>query len=85
MSQTAVSSFDEDLVRSISASFKEPSWLTDSRLEALKQFIALPPERNPLYTKYVSTFSFPIDGFAVAPGHSEIDFRSFFHGFLTGN
>lgn len=84
MSQTAVSSFDEDLVRSISASLNEPSWLTTSRLDAFRQFVALPPEKNPLYTKYVSTFSFPLERFRLVPGRSEVDFRSFFSGFLTG-
>ncbi len=84
MSQKAVSSFDEDLVRSISASLDEPAWLTSSRLDAFRQFAALPPEKNPLYTKYVSTFSFPLDRFKIIPGRSEIDFRSFFQGFLTG-
>lgn len=83
MSQTAVS-FDENLVRSISSSLKEPSWLTGLRLDAFKQFATLPPEKNPLYTKYVSTFDFPIDKFTIIPGQSEIDFRSFFSDFLSG-
>ncbi len=84
MSQTAVSSFDEDLVRSLSASLEEPDWLTDSRLGAYKEFAALPPEKNPLYTKYVSTFNFPLDQFKLTPGHAKIDFRAFFSDFLTG-
>ena len=50
LTQTAMSSFDENLLRSISASLHEPSWLTDSRLEAFRQFVALPPENNRLYT-----------------------------------
>ena len=84
MSQTAVSSFDEDLVRSISASLHEPAWLTAARLDAFRQFSALPPEKNPLYTKYVPTFNFPLEGFRLVPGNSEIDFRAFFRDFLTG-
>lgn len=84
MSQTEVSSFDEDLVRSLSASLNEPDWLTSSRLEAYKEFAVLPPEKNPLYTKYVSTFNFPLEQFKLIPGQTEIDFRSFFSGFLTG-
>ena len=84
MSQAAVSSFDEDLVRAISASLKEPSWLTESRLEAFRQFTSLPPEKNPLYTKYVSTFQFPLEMFTVVPGRSAIDFRTFFGEYLTG-
>ena len=84
MSQAAVSSFDEDLVRSISSSLSEPSWLTGARVEAFRQFAALPPEKNPLYTKYVRTFDFQLDRFSVAPGRAEIDFRSFFGDHLTG-
>ena len=84
MSQTAVSSFDEDLVRAISSSLKEPSWLTESRLKAFVQFTSLPPEKNPLYTKYVSTFRFPLEQFKVVPGRTPIDFRSFFGEYLTG-
>jgi FeS assembly protein SufD len=79
-----VSSFDEDLVKSLSASLDEPRWLTITRLEAFKHFMTLPPEKNPLYTKYVSTFDFPIEKFRVIPGHTEIDFRGFFGDFLTG-
>ena len=84
MSQTAVSSFDENLVRTISASLKEPDWLTGFRLEAFKEFASLPPERNPLYTKYIASFNFPLERFSVVPGQTEVDFRSFFSGFLTG-
>ena len=84
MSQTTVGSFDEDLVRSLSASLGEPRWLEDTRLESLRQFAALPPERNPLYTKYVSTFDFDLSKFHVSPQKTEIDFRGFFEGFLTG-
>ncbi len=84
MSQTAVSSFDEGLVRSISSSFKEPDWLRELRLQAYREFVALPPEKNPLYTKYVSTFNFPLDQFRLIPGESTVDFRSFFSDYLTG-
>ena len=84
MSQTAVSEFDEDLVKALSSSLHEPSWLTTSRLEAFRQFLALPPEKNPLYTKYVPTFNFPLEGFRLVPGRSEVDFRTFFKDFLTG-
>ena len=84
MSQSAVSSFDEDLVRAISSSLKEPSWLTQSRLEAFGQFASLPPEKNPLYTKYVSAFRFPLEQFTIAPGRTSIDFRNFFGEYLTG-
>ncbi len=84
MSQTEVSSFDESLVRSLSASFDEPDWLTEARLGAFREFVSLPAETNPLYTKYVSTFNFPLDKFKLVPGKSEADLRAFFSGFLTG-
>lgn len=83
MSQEAVS-FDEDLVRSLSRSLSEPDWLAESRLDAFKAFSALPPETNPLYTKYVSTFGVPLEQFRMRTARSEVDFRSFFGGFLTG-
>ena len=84
MSQTAVSSFNEDLVRNLSSSLNEPRWLTEVRMEAFRKFMALPPEKNPLYTKYLASFSFPLEGIGVAPGRADVDFRSFFGGFLTG-
>ena len=84
MTQRAVSSFDEELVRKISSSLNEPGWLMESRQEAYRQFVELPSEKNPLYTKYVSTFDFPLDPFTVVPGRAEVDFRSFFTGYLTG-
>jgi FeS assembly protein SufD len=84
MSQTALS-FGEDLVRDLSRALSEPDWLTTTRLEALKAFTELPPETNPLYTKYVSTFGFPVDQFKMTTAKAAVDFRSFFSGFLTGN
>ncbi|MCL4356041.1 MAG: Fe-S cluster assembly protein SufD [Nitrososphaerota archaeon] len=84
MSQASLSSFNEDLLRSISASLAEPSWLTDVRLEAFRQFISLPSEKNPLYTKYSRTFDIALDRFKLARDRTEVDFRSFFTGYLTG-
>ena len=84
MSQAEMSSFDEALVRAISSSLNEPSWLTDSRLEAYRMFVSLPPEKNPLYTKYARTFSLPLDQFKLTSGRSRVDFRTFFGGYLTG-
>jgi Fe-S cluster assembly protein SufB/Fe-S cluster assembly protein SufD len=83
MSQAALS-FNEDLVRELSASFGEPSWLEKARLDAFSEFLALPQEKNALYTKYVSTFSFPLEPFKLVLGRSKLDFRSFFSGYLTG-
>jgi Fe-S cluster assembly scaffold protein SufB len=80
-----MSSFDEELVRSISRSLNEPEWLENARMEAFKEFLPAPPEKNPLYTKYVSSFNFPLEPYAMVPGKSEVDFRSYFEGFLTGN
>ena len=85
MSQTAVSQFNEDRVKSLSRSLHEPGWLTSSRIEAFRSFSTLPPEKNPLYTKYVSTFDFSLDGFGVNPEKSEVDFRRFFTGYLKGS
>ena len=84
VSQTAIS-FGEDLVKALSTTLGEPDWLASARLAALKAFEALPPETNPLYRKYASTFGFPIDQFKMTTARSEVDFRSFFSGFLTGN
>jgi len=84
LSQAAVGSFDEDLVRAISESLSEPGWLRESRLKALQEFSSMPLERNPLYTKYASISGFDLSKFAVIPGKTTADFRSLFSGFLTG-
>ncbi|MGP8125271.1 MAG: Fe-S cluster assembly protein SufD [Nitrososphaerales archaeon] len=84
MSLTAVGSFDEGLVRALSESLGEPDWLRESRLKALVEFSSLPPERNPLYTKYASISGFDLSKFGMAPGKTTVDFRSLFSGFLTG-
>lgn len=84
MSQAAVGSFDEGLVKSLSESLEEPGWLRESRMKALAEFTSLPPEKNPLYTKYASVSGFDLSRFGMAPGKTTIDFRSQFSGFLTG-
>ena len=84
MSQTAVGSFDEGLVRALSDSLGEPEWLRKSRLNALAEFSSSPPERNPLYTKYASISSFDLSRFGMASEKTIVDFRSLFSGFLTG-
>jgi FeS assembly protein SufD len=83
MSQEAVS-FGEDLVRGLSRSLGEPDWLTAFRLDAFRSFAALPPETNPLYTKYAATFGFSLDRFRMTTARSDVDFRSFFGDYLTG-
>jgi Fe-S cluster assembly protein SufB/Fe-S cluster assembly protein SufD len=79
-----LSSFNENAVRSLSAFLEEPGWLAESREEAFQEFVRLPPEKNPLYTKYVSTFNFPIDQFRMVPERAEFDFRTYFRDFLSG-
>jgi Fe-S cluster assembly scaffold protein SufB len=44
---------DEANVRGVSAAGDEPEWLLADRLAALRAFVALPIEANPLYTGYV--------------------------------
>ena len=80
----ALGAFDEAHVRAISQSLKEPSWLTEFRLQSLGDFASLPHERNPLYTKYVRTFDFNLGEFGSAPAPEAVDFREFFSGVLTG-
>ena len=84
MSQEALGSFDEELVSALSDSLGEPSWLRDARLKAFQDFASLPPEKNPLYTKYVSTFRVDLSPFHLTPEKSTVDFRTFFGDFLTG-
>ena len=84
MPSTAAGSFDEDLAQALSESLNEPEWLKDSRLKALAEFSSLPPEKNPLYTKYVGISSFDLSRFGIVLGKTTVDFRSMFSGFLTG-
>ncbi len=84
MSQAELGRFDENLVSALSESRSEPKWLRDARLESFDQFKSLPTELNPLYTKYVSTFSVDMSGFGISPKTTPIDFRRFFEGYLTG-
>ena len=84
VSQKELGAFDESLVSALSESRSEPRWLRDVRLDSYGKFKELPTERNPLYTKYASTFGFDISGVGVSPAPARIDFRSFFQGYLTG-
>ncbi len=77
-------SFNEDAVRALSRYLREPSWLTDFRLKSFSSFASLPPEKNPLYTKYANISSFDGSSFGVKPQKSQIDLRSFFKEFLSG-
>jgi len=78
-------SFDEEAVRSLSNFLREPAWLTETRLEAFRHFASLPPETNPLYTKYASISSFDGSRFGVLPQKSPVDLRTFFKDYLTGS
>ena len=78
-------SFTEGAVRSLSKSLDEPGWLTQLRLDAFEQFISLPAEKNPLYTKYASIFEFDESVFGSSSGKPQVDAGSFFKDYLTGN
>ncbi|HMD78720.1 MAG TPA: hypothetical protein VKF39_01910, partial [Nitrososphaerales archaeon] len=73
MSQEALGSFDEKLVTSLSSSLGEPGWLRETRLKAFRDFVALPTEKNPLYTKYVSSFKVDLSPFPLTPEKSAVD------------
>ncbi|QQG49387.1 MAG: Fe-S cluster assembly protein SufD [archaeon] len=84
MTQAIAGTFDESLVRSLSSSLQEPEWLARARLDSLKEFAVLPPEKNPLYTKYARISDFELGQFSVQGTGSKLDFRAFFQGYLTG-
>ncbi len=77
-------SFTEARVEAISKRFGEPDWLKEFRMEALGQFIKLPLELSPLYTKYTGLSSFDPGEFPVDPVDERLDLRSHFEGYLTG-
>ncbi|MDV3277644.1 MAG: Fe-S cluster assembly protein SufD [Nitrososphaerales archaeon] len=84
MAQQLMGEFNEEAVRALSAYLKEPSWLTEFRLKSFQSFASLPPEKNPLYTKYANISSFDGSGFGAKPQKSEVDLRTFFKDYLTG-
>jgi len=84
MSQQELGSFSEGLVQSISDSLREPAWLREARLSAFQEFVTLPLERSPLYTKYARLSEFPLGQFTVYPDKATVDFRTFFRDYLTG-
>ena len=59
-------SVEESFVEKLSASFNEPSWMRQYRLEALKQFKLLPEELSNLYTKYGLELKIDFDELAKA-------------------
>jgi FeS assembly protein SufD len=84
MAQSAVSRFTEAQVESLSKALREPIWLRDYRLEALRKFASLPLETSPLYTKYAGVSAFDPEQFTVGPGQASLDLRKHFEGYLTG-
>jgi Fe-S cluster assembly protein SufB len=84
MAQQSMGEFNEDAVRALSAYLKEPAWLTEFRLKSFQSFASLPPEKNPLYTKYASMSSFDASTFGAKPQKSKVDLRTFFRDYLTG-
>ena len=84
MAQQTMGSFTEAKVEAISKRFGEPDWLREFRLEALRQFIKLPLEVSPLYTKYDAVSSFDPGQFPVDTVQESIDLRSHYEGYLTG-
>ena len=84
MAQRAVSRFTEEQVGSLSDSLREPSWLKDYRLEALRSFSSLPLETSQLYKKYEGVSAFDPEQFTVLPATEDVDLRRHFEGYLTG-
>ena len=84
MAQSAVSRFTEEQVESLSKGLREPSWLRDYRLEALRRFSSLPLETSPLYTKYAGVSAFDPEQFPVGLAEERVDLRKHFEGYLTG-
>lgn len=76
--------FTQDRVDAISSAFDEPDWLREFRRASLREFLRLPLETSPLYTKYTSISSFDPSQFTVEPPAEELDLRSHFQGYLTG-
>jgi Fe-S cluster assembly protein SufB len=84
MAQSAVSRFTEEQVELLSKSLREPSWLKDYRLEALRRFSSLPLETSQLYKKYEGVSAFDPEQFPVGPSDEDVDLRKHFEGYLTG-
>jgi Fe-S cluster assembly protein SufB len=84
MAQQTTGVFTEEKVEALSKAFGEPDWLRSFRLDALQQFLKLPLELSPLYTKYASLSQFDPAQFSVAPPDEVLDLRTHFEGHLTG-
>ncbi len=84
MAQQTMGAFTEEKVEALSRSLNEPEWLRSFRIDALGQFLKLPLEISPLYTKYAGVSQFDPGQFSVAPSNEALDLRSHFEGHLTG-
>ncbi|MGA2665600.1 MAG: Fe-S cluster assembly protein SufD [Nitrososphaerales archaeon] len=84
MAQETMGAFTEEKVAAISRSLREPEWLRSFRIDALHEFLKLPLELSPLYTKYTGVSQFDPAQFPVAPPDEVPDLRSHFEGHLTG-
>ena len=84
MAQQTLGVFTEAKVDALSRSLKEPGWLRSFRLDALGEFLRLPLELSPLYTKYTGVSQFDPGQFSVEPPNESLDLRAHFEGHLTG-
>ena len=84
MAQQSVGVFNEEKVEALSKSLAEPEWLRSFRIDALGEFLRLPLEVSPLYTKYTGVSQFDPSQFPVAPPNEVLDLRSHFGDHLTG-
>ena len=84
MSQLSLGAFSETVVRNLSRKLEEPQWLLDFRLKSYQDFVSLPLEISPLYTKYTGVSAFDLGRFGAEGGKEDLDFRDFFNGYLSG-
>jgi Fe-S cluster assembly protein SufB/Fe-S cluster assembly protein SufD len=85
MSEQLLGDFNEHAIRELSSSLKEPEWLLRFRLRSFENFLSLPPETNPLYTKYTYISQFNVSDFPFGKIERDLDFRDTFKGYLVGN
>ncbi len=84
MALQPVGAFTEEKVGALASAFGEPDWLRTFRSESLKEFLKLPLEISPLYTKYAGISAFDPAKFPVEPSLEKLDLRSHYGGYLTG-
>lgn len=84
MAQELLGPYTERAIKELSSYLHEPEWLTRFRLYSYQNFLELPLERNPLYTKYTYVSNFELREFPFKVEKEMPDFRSFFKDYLTG-